>query len=217
MKYRQFSNKSPDFKKLREYGFEEGENSLKYGTEILNGQFTLQIKIPLNGGEEEVRVFDGETGEEYTLHLVASASGEFVGQVRSEIDEKLNEIAKSCYFVDVFKSAGAKELISYARAAHGDGLEFLWSDLPDAAILRRKNTKKWYAAFMKISAKKLGLDGENIVEVAAVRAPKEEVESLIDGERIFRAYHMNKKSWITLLLSFDGFCEFLERSYSLAK
>lgn len=111
--------------------------------------------------------------------------------------------------------------MEYAEKTYGDELEFLWNKLPDNAILRRKDTQKWYAAFLKVPKTKLGLDGSEIVEILDLRALPEEIEQIVDGKRFFGGYHMNKKHWYTICLNGSvPICEILNRidaSYQLAK
>ena len=53
---------------------------------------------------------------------------------------------------------------------------------------------------MKISAKKIGLEADEIIEVVNLKMKPEDVEKLVDGRRFFTAYHMNKKHWVTIPL-----------------
>ncbi len=74
----------------------------------------------------------------------------------------------------------------------------MWEKFPNDAVLRRKDTKKWYAVLIVIEPKKLGLEGDAPLDIAVVRKGATERE----GKGYLPAYHMNKKNWMTLLL--DG-------------
>lgn len=196
-----FKNKTVSEEKLSEFGFSENNGVFVYETYIQNGQMRLTVSVNASG-EISANVFDCETCDEYTLFLIESATGGFVGEIRDEYAEVLSEIAEKCCFTEVFKSEAAKSFISYARSRYGDELEFLWKKFDDNAVLRRKDTGKWYGVFCKIPKNKLGIPSDEIVEIAVLRISPEKLESTIDNEQIFRGYHMNKKNWITLLL--DG-------------
>lgn len=215
-----FKNKTADFEKLGKYGFEKTEDSFVYSTEIVDNQFRMTVKIAENG-EIETELFDLEAEEVYTLHIVAEASGEFVGKVRSEYEKVLNGIAENCFETNIFRGNCTRKVIEYAREKYGDELEFLWERYPDAAVLRRKDNKKWYALFMTIPKNKLGLDGGELVEIIDLRFNTDELAKKVDGERYFFGYHMNKKHWITILLdgsvSIEEILSFLDESYKFAK
>ena len=75
---------------------------------------------------------------------------------------------------------------------------------------------------MKIPKLRLGLSGNDIIDVVNLKCAPEVVESLAGVESgIYRAYHMNKIHWLTVAL--DGSCDedtiawLLEISYDLTK
>lgn len=213
----QFKNKTPDFNKLISYGFVKSGEIYEYITDICSGQFKMTVRV--QGGSYSARLYDSATGDEYTLHRVEGAGGEFVGRVRAEYDGVLDDIAKNCFITQIFTSRGALRAIDFAKREYGDGLEFLWRDL-DAAVLRRKDTQKWYALIMKIPRRRLFKTGEGDVEILNVRCDPEKIGGLLDGETLFPAYHMNKKHWISVVLESlsDGDTEkFMVYSYENAK
>ncbi len=213
-----FKNMSSDARKLAEYGFESADGRLAYAEKIADGQFVMTVEVD-GSGEVFASVKDGATGDPYTLHLVESAGGEFVGMVRAEYARVLGDIADKCFLREVFKSPQTKAVLGCAREKFGCEPEFLWEKLPTAAVLRRGDTGKWYAVLMKIDGARFGREGE--VEIADFRADPADVEELVDGKSVFSGYHMNKKHWITVVL--DGSAsqgraeELLGASYLLAK
>ena len=52
-----------------------------------------------------------------------------------------------------------------------------------------------------------------------MKADQTEIPNLIDKKSIFPAWHMNKKHWITVLLTavtdFEKLCEFTQKSWEL--
>ena len=121
----------------------------------------------------------------------------------------------------IFKENFTQKILQYAQEQYGSDPEYLWDNYPEFAVLRRIDNKKWYALLMNISKKKLGLDGDEMVEVVDLRFDVDELPNKIDGKRYFSGYHMNKKHWITILL--DGsvplaeILDYIDRSYTLAK
>ena len=108
-----------------------------------------------------------------------------------------------------------EEIFEYVQKQYGTVPEYLWSKLPDSAVLRHKNGK-WYAVLMRVEKSKLGLDGDGTVDVLDVKC---DPEMIIQTYGFLPGYHMNKQHWITILL--DGSVseaktlDFLDMSYDL--
>lgn len=214
-----FHNRKANPEKLLAYGFDRDHSGYCYTTEIADGHFRLVVSITDNG-EVRTQVIDKETGDEYILHRAAKATGAFVGMVKADYEAVLAEIAEKCFDPDVFKSEQAKQIIAYVREEYGDELEFLWKKFPDNAIWRRKDTNKWYAAILTVSARKLGQDSDEVIEIIDLRMKPEEIVQIVDNQKYFPGYHMNKKHWITICLDdtvpTDEICGRIDISYQLA-
>ena len=141
--------------------------------------------------------------------------------VGSEYEEILATFEEHCCEENIFRAQLTKNLISYVRDKYDDELEFLWEKYPNAAIWRRKDSKKWYGLVMEISERKLGLDSDKDVEILDLRGNVNDLKNFLDGIKYFAGYHMNKKSWYTIRLdgsvAFDEICTRLDESYILAK
>ena len=204
--------------KLKDFGFIENGGEYTFNCAIYGGQFALIVKI--KGDDVRSEAVDLATGEPYFLLFVEGAAGSFVGEVRAEYVQVLEKIAESCFERRAFKGDVTQAVINYVREAYGDELEFLWADLPDCAIWRRKDNGKWYAAILTAPADKVGKEGGR-EEIIDVRAAPEEIDRLADGVNYFRGYHMNKKHWLTVRL--DGsvgeeeIFAMIDASYALAK
>ena len=179
----------------------------------------LKMRVTLSNEKLYSEITD-EFGEEYTLHLIKDISGNFVGKVKLEYEDKINEILEKCFDVEIFKSIQTKEIIKYIENKYGDTLEFLWEKFPDNAVARRKDSGKWYLAVLTVSKSKLGLDDDEKIEIVDLRIKTEETEKTVDNKKYFSGYHMNKKHWITICLdgsvSTDEIFERIEESYNLA-
>lgn len=193
-----FRDLTPDFEKMKAYGFWESDGIWRYHVRILDGAFELHVRVGRNG-ETETELIDVFTGELYTLHLVEEASGEFVGSVRAAYLAALESIARACFF-RASKRGQAHRIMTHVRKIYGDEPEFLWEKFPDDAVLRRKDNGKWYAVFLTAERKKLGLSGEGKAEILDLRADPGEIARCVDGMRILPGWHMNKTHWITVPL-----------------
>ena len=215
-----FSKKKIRYETLASFGFTETENGYEYQTLIANGQFQMTVTI-YNDGKAQSKVCDLLSGDEFVLHLVPTAVGSFVGRVREDYERVISAIEKSCTEPDIFKSEQTKELIEYVRNTYGDELEYLWQRFPDNAVWRRKGNEKWYAAVLTVSRRKLGLNSDEIVEIIDLRADKTKIDSIVDNKKFFPGWHMNKKSWYTVILdnsvSTNEIITRIDESYLLAK
>lgn len=214
-----FNKKSVDYEKLTAYGFTKKADTYSYRTILSDSGFTMTVNVT-EQGEISTIVMDPDFNEPYTLHLVDGVAGSFVGGIKTEYEQVLADIACKCFKPDVFQSDLAKALIVYIRNTYGDELEYLWKKFPDNAVVRRKDNKKWYAAMLTVSRRKLGFDSDEKVEILDLRMTPEDIETLMDGIKILPGYHMNKKHWITICLDgtvpMEKICDLMDESYKLA-
>lgn len=214
-----FEYKKVNFEKLVKYGFKKENDFYVYSVLILQGQFEVKLSISLDG-DVFTDVFDVLSGEIYTLHLVEGAKGSFIGKVKEEYDFLLKEICEKCFDENIFKSCYTKEIINFIKEKYNDELEFLWKKSPNNAIVRRKDNTKWYAAVLTVQKNKLGLNGTEKIEILDLRMNPEEKENLIDNEKFFSGYHMNKNHWMTICLdgsvAIEQICKRIDISYEIA-
>ena len=196
-----FKNRKVVPDRLVPFGFSENGECYTYSADLVGGQFKMTLAVTREG-KVSTEVTDASSGERYVLHNISGAVGEFVGMVREEYERVLAAIAEACFEPDVFKSENARQVIQYVREKYQDELQFLWNRFPDNAIYRRKDNAKWYAALLIIQKKKLGLDEDGALEIIDLRGNPEDISGLVDGQKYFPGYHMNKKHWFTICL--DG-------------
>ena len=198
-----FSSGELNTEKLLQNGFIETERG--YYRENPLSDFLLRVLVTKEG-KVEAELFDPEADAPYTLHLVGGAEGNFVGEVRKAYENALLQIAEDCFDKAVFKQRLTKDLLLCAKERYNEDCEYLWERYPDCGVLRRVDNRKWYAVIMTVAGNKVGLSTDNIVEIVDLRAEEEVVNNLSRTRGFAPAWHMNKKSWITVLL--DGSAEF---------
>ena len=209
----------PQKDKLLAFGFAEAGGNLMLKKEIADGQFYAEIKLSEKTFTADV--FETATNEKYVLFNVASAQGAFVGQIRSEVQDVIEEIREKCFISQDIKEKYVDFLHSYFHT-FGDNP---WGEQGDAggtydtSMVYRCPNNKWFALIMQIKFKNLGFESDE--PVWAVNLKAENVESITDKKSIFPAYHMNKKYWITVLLTavtdFEKLCELTKKSYALVQ
>lgn len=217
----------PKIKELNNYGFTETSDSVfslkkNLSQKDLYAKFTLNIKDNIF----EIHVFDKLTGDRYALFDIPNSQGAFVGALREEISIYIEEIRSKCFKCEDLNT----KYISWLEEKFNCKPDFPWPDTPEACVFRCPNNK-WFALVMKIKYRQLGFTSDEEVFIVNLKAPKEQIAAsenngngtsnspLIDKKSVFPAYHMNKKHWITLLLTsvtnFEKLCFLTEQSYRL--
>ena len=112
------------------------------------------------------------------------------------------------------------ELFAYVDEAYGVKPEYLWESTPDAAVLRHTENPKWFGIVMSVAAKRLGLKGDEPVDVLNVKVDPADAAVLREADGILPAYHMNKQHWISIVIENENIPEgmllsLLETSYRL--
>lgn len=214
-----FKRKKCNIEKLSAYGFIRKDGKWTYETNIMDDAFRLYVFAAENG-DVDTDLIEVETGEPYVLYRT-NAFGTFVGEIRAEIEAVLIDIANACYDPAVFKTAQAQMAIEYVREKYGDELEFLWPKSPDNAIWRRKDSQKWYAAILTVNGRKIGLNVDKMVEIIDLRMKAENRDDILSREHYYPGWHMNKKSWYTIVFDHHIADEEIKlritESYELAK
>lgn len=215
---KELKNKVINYEELLKYGFIEENEKYVYKTYIQNNQF--EVNIVISDVERYSKMIDLENEMEFALVDVESVEGQFIGELRQDYENVINDVIEKCTSKEAFKSNQAKEVIEYIEKRYGDKLEFLWEKFDDNAIWRNKQNKKWYGVLLIIHEKKLGLKSDSKIEVIDLRYQKEKIENIVDNKKVFPGYHMNKKSWITIKLdnSLDTktICDLIDNSYNLS-
>ena len=91
------------------------------GVPIDGTSLECHVSISARGVISE-KVVDLVSGDEYTLHRVANATGSFVGQVRAEVTSLLKRIAVSCFERNVFIRNQSRELLETVRSRWNEEL-----------------------------------------------------------------------------------------------
>ena len=80
--------------------------------------------------------------------------------------------------------------------------DYPWLKYPHYQVFQHCNNHKWFALIMDVPKNKLGLQGEDVLDVVNFKCDPILIGSLLGEDGFFPAYHMSKASWITAAL--DG-------------
>ena len=204
-----------DSKRAIAYGFSRTEAGFELTKELLDvGLYAIFV---ISGKRFEVNVFDAYTDEEYLPFNVADNITGFVTGIREQVEDLVQEIKEKC----LLNSNMKLRLMEYCERKFGTEPEAPWEDSPDAYTFKTAKRNKWYALFMTIPYKSLGLVAKGTLDVVNIKLPPEKVLGLIDRVHFYPAYHMNKKHWITIVLDKEVdeplVQQLLEESYGLVE
>ncbi|SEK55254.1 MmcQ/YjbR family DNA-binding protein [Ruminococcus albus] len=91
-------------------------------------------------------------------------------------------------------------IISFIKKEYSVLPEYLFEGDFDTAVFRHNDTKKWFGIIMKVKRSTLGIKGEGTVDVMNVKCDPLLVDILVQRESFLRAYHMNKRLWVSILI-----------------
>lgn len=212
-----FKKSQVDFNAVEKYGFKKEKDIYKYSKDIMDEAFRIDIEIN-SEGEVKGKIIDLAFNDEYTTFRIENTAGAFVGQVREEFENLLKDIRNKCFTSKTFIFDQTNRITNLVKEKYGDDPEFKWKNDTGTATFSNKITKKWYGILMTINKNKLEENADKLIEVMNVKLEPEKIEKLLQQEGFYPAYHMNKKSWITIVLdntiSDKDIMELLEESYS---
>lgn len=200
---------------LKAAGFSKSDDSSYFlRLPVSNGDFYADFSLSPASQSLVVQLFDSSTGEKYPLFDMPRSQGAFVASLREEVQKLVDKLKSSCFEVHDLKD----EYVVWIKSRFSAFPDFPWPDTPDYCVFRCPN-EKWFALVMKVKYRQLGLTGEEEVWVVNMKAPSDKIPELIDKASVFPAWHMNKKHWITVLLTaatdFEKLCQLTEISYEL--
>lgn len=90
--------------------------------------------------------------------------------------------------------------LTYCQNTYGTVADYPFDDDFETAVLRHRDTRKWYAIAMRVSRRKFGFDSDEVIDVVNLKLPTEMLGSFGAADGVYPAYHMNKLHWISVLL-----------------
>lgn len=97
-------------------------------------------------------------------------------------------------------------VFAYIKKKYKASPEYPWAKYDSNAVFRHGDNKKWFALVMTVGKEKLGLSGDDSVDVINLKIDDMMFRDILLREKgILPAYHMSKEHWITVLL--DGTVE----------
>ena len=113
-----------------------------------------------------------------------------------------------------------EDVFRYVRKKYKSEIEHLWLSAPNCAVFRHQDNQKWYGLVMDIPRSRLGLDGDEIVDILNVKLDSPLLVDLLAREDgYFPGYHISRGSWVSILLdgtvALEEICAWIDKSYQV--
>ena len=114
---------------------------------------------------------------------------------------------------------GRAMVLDYVKKTYHVEPDYPWMKAPDNAVIRHKDTRKWFGILMPAPKAYLGTGKDGYEDVLTIKSEPLLIDSLVLEEGYYRAYHMNKAQWMSVRL--DGtvakerIWDLLDMSYKL--
>ncbi|MCD7840179.1 MAG: MmcQ/YjbR family DNA-binding protein [Erysipelotrichaceae bacterium] len=185
------------FDKLISYGFIK-DSEYHYTTNILDNSFRVEITIN-HKGIINGKVIDNDFDEEYTNFRVKGVKGDFASQVLEAYQDILIDIKNKCTKKEYFNSSQTNRISQLIYNQYHDVPEFLWEGDDETGVFRNPHNGKWYGIVMCINQSKLDNKTDKEVEILNIKLD-DKVKDLLNKDGYYRAYHMNKEKWLSIVL-----------------
>ena len=179
-----FINYQVDYEKLKEYGFIIENNEYVFNKQLNDN---LIMKIIINK-DINLYIFDKDFNDECLNYELSYLKNMWVNYV--------NDIKEKCFILVKYNNKQALEIDNYIKEKYKIDAEFMFSKFPHFGVYKINN--KWFSMIMNIDYKLI--DKNKSGQVYVINLKNDNVENLINEKGFYKAYHMNKKYWITICL-----------------
>lgn len=207
-----FNRYSIDENKLLKYGF---NSDYVYTVDILDNTF----KVIVTYADKKItgKIFDLSFDEEY-INFRIERSGDFNLKIRSEFEKILLDIRDKTCIRRVYIYDQANRINEFIYKKYNVSPDFPFTSSKYHGVYRNLEGK-WFGILMDIPFNKIDKNKDGLIEVINVKINPNDKDNLLKIEGIYEAYHMNKKSWISIILddtlSDDLISELIDNSYKL--
>jgi predicted DNA-binding protein (MmcQ/YjbR family) len=94
-------------------------------------------------------------------------------------------------------------VIDYIKSEYNVESDTPFAESPETIVFRNKKNKKWFGIIIgNLPKDRLGLDSSDRADIINLKCDPLFSFNVVNNEGVFKAYHMNKEHWISVLL--DG-------------
>lgn len=199
--------------RLLAFGFAENKTVYTYEKPCSDPVFFF--RVTLTKEKLTLDLIDKDMNEVYVPFSLLEEPSSLMGDLREEGKGLMDTILASCFETDSLRN----KVLSYVKEKYDADLAYPWEDYPDFCTLKAKGSPKWFGLVGSVQGDKLGLGYKDWVDFLNLKLNPEEIPTLTNGTTYFSCYHMNKKSWMTILLSlktpWEEIIRLIDESYQL--
>ena len=204
-----------DINKLVSFGFIKDNDTYTYTKVFMDNTFKAVITI--NNNKVLGKVIDIDSNTIYN-NFRLNNNLSYANKVKEEYINILTFIRDNCFKKKYFIFNQTNRINDYIMNTYNSTPEFLWEKYSGYGVYRNKKNNKWFALIANIDKSSIS-NSTGEVEIINVKCNKDDINKLLDSKSYFKAYHMNKNNWITILLddSIDDkdIIKLIDNSYEL--
>lgn len=198
-----FTRKRWVLEKMLAFGFQQVGDDYVIERSFLNGDFEAILTVT-EKGMVTGRVIDAISHEEYYQLRQKNATGAYVNTVRAAYEELLEAVAAACCQDVLFASDQANRLTQSILERFQVAPDFPWEKetrYQSYGTFRHASNRKWFALIMHVKRAVLDKDDNpDPVDIINLKIQLEQGEALRQLPSVYPAYHMNHKTWISVVL-----------------
>ena len=206
--------------KLLNYGFKQYDDSFKFEKNLSIDNMMLILEIQSNNVINS-KVIDLDVNEEYLNYKFNNKLGEYAYKIKEEVINILEDIKENCSIETNYRFDQSNRIDSYICKAYKVKPEFPFKSNPSSGVYRHLENRKWFGLIMNIDKRKLGFKSSDEIEIINLKITPQIIEEKLKSIGYFKAYHMNKKSWISVSLddslSDEEIIRLIDLSFGLTK
>ena len=212
-----FKRMECDRTKMKKFGFVKKENQYLYQTVLATDEMNVEVVID-EKGTVSGKVIDPFSQEEYIAVHLPNQKGSYVSQIRSEYLQVLEQIAKSCFHPVPFVFPQSNRISHLIAEKYHIKVEFHFQKYPHIGAWYHPENRKWFA-LAQVLDRSTFLMEKGECEVLNLKILEDKIPLLLEKEGIYEAYHMAKKSWVSVMmdetLDDETVMDLVEESYQL--
>ena len=210
--------------KMRAFGFRPVGDGYVLERSFLDGDFKAVLSVTEKGAVTG-RVIDAISQDDYYQLRQKNATGAYVNTVRAAYEQLLEDVAAACCQDVLFASDQANRLTQCILERFQVEPDFPWERAEryqSYGTFRHASNRKWFALIMRVKRAVLDKDGNPaLVDVINLKIPPEHGDALHQLPGVYPAYHMNHKTWISVVLddtqTDEAIMQWIDDSYRLTK
>lgn len=209
--------------KMESFGFQKTGDQYCYETDLMNGEFHVILSVSKEGNVKG-EVIDKMNDEEYVQLRSEHFNGAYVNTVRDSYRQLLGYIREAVCREVLFASEQANRITEMILNQYDVKPDFPWetAQYQSYGTFRHADTRKWFALIMNVKREKLfNNKDEETIDIINLKTDTLKKDIRKYPGAIFPAYHMNHKTWISIVLEEyleDAIVmEYVQRSFELTK